>query len=39
VKQLREQGHIEKQEQGYEVADPFFKLWLLQLQEPTQQKE
>jgi AAA+ ATPase superfamily predicted ATPase len=36
VKQLLEQGHIEKQEQGYEVADPFFKLWLLQLQEPTQ---
>ncbi len=35
VKQLLEQGHIEKQEQGYEVADPFFKLWLLQLQEPV----
>jgi AAA+ ATPase superfamily predicted ATPase len=33
VKQLLEQGHIEKQEHGYEVADPFFKLWLLQLQD------
>jgi len=36
VKQLLEQGHIEKQEHGYELADPFFKLWLLQLQDqPT----
>jgi len=36
VKQLLEQGHIEKQEHAYEVADPFFKLWLLELQDhPT----
>jgi hypothetical protein len=31
----KNEQRVEKQEHGYEVADPFFKLWLLQLQEPA----